>query len=78
MNVVRYARSVDEDASVGSEDESLAQSLTLLVARYKFVAQFFKNDHILVNYWQNKSKVNDRAIPLSSLVLCQDSFDKVI
>ena len=78
MNVVGYARSVDEDASVGAEDKSFAQGLTLLVARNKFVAQLFKNDHVLVNYWQNKSKVNDGAIPLSSFVLCQDSFDKVI
>lgn len=48
-----------------------------MIARYELVSQFLKNHHIPINHRQDKAVIDDIAVPLSALVLGQDSFEEV-
>ena len=74
MNVVGDAGRVDKDAATRPEDEPLAEGLALAVSSNELVTQLLKNDHILVDDWEYKSHVTHASVPLSTLVLRQNSL----
>ena len=77
MDLIRNTRRVHKDTAICTEDETLAKSLALLIARHELVSQFLEDHHVPINHGQDEAVINDVAVPLSALVLSQDGLEEV-